>query len=244
MRLLLDPNPADGNGTTPPAQAATTPPPPAQATTPPPPPTPAEPPKIHLSVEEYQHLTRAGTRLSEIEAENRRLAEAKEQDRLRTMAEKGEVEKALSTLRESKEVEIRQAQERYASIEQKWLGEKKAVVISGGLDGVKFLSPVAAQQMKQLLEPRFVASLDAKGEPQVRDAVTGRRAADVIKEAIASGEFDHFLEPGSRGGAGASGTHRAPPARAVSPLAEQLRASRLRQAGGAPGLAGTYNGAN
>lgn len=244
MRLLRDPAPADGNGTPPPAPAAATPPAPAQAQ-PTSPPQPPEPTKIHLSVEEYQQFTRASARLAEIEAENRRQAEAKEQERLRIMAEKGQAEQALNTLREAKEVEIRKAEERYATLEQKWLGEKKAVTIAGALDGVKPLSAVAAQQMKQLIDLRLIASLDANGQPLVKDAATGRPAAEYIKEAIASGEFDHFLEPGSRGGAGAAGTHRPEPARTpVSPIAQQLRNAIARQQDEAPGLAGTYGRAN
>jgi hypothetical protein len=171
-------------------------------------PKPAEPPKIALSVEEYQRLTQSQARLAEIEAEKRQLAEAKEQERLKALAEKGEIEKALTTLRESKDVEIRKAIEKADALETQILGGEKRTVITSGMFGADFRSDAAAAQVRQLLEPQFESVRDAAGQIVVRDKATLRPAADVIRERLASPDFAHFLKPSTTGGAGSRGGER------------------------------------
>lgn len=242
MRILLDPAPIEGgNNPNPPA----TPPPPAPAPTPPPGPgQPPMPAMVPLTVEEYQRLRNTAVELASLQAEKARQVEEAERQKSLAIAEKEGAVKGLEVERSRYETKLTEANSRFVELERQYLGEKLATTIADALDGVKFVSPEAERQMRQLLVPQFAASRDANGVPTVRDALTGRPATDVIKEAIASKSYDHFLDPASRGGAGSSGTHRTEPSRSVSPLAAQLRESRVRQSGGAPGLAGTYSGAN
>jgi hypothetical protein len=200
-----DPAPEQSGGGNESAAPPTGSPPPG---TPAPDPKPAEAPKIALSVEEYQRLTQSQARLAEIEAEKRQLAEAKEQERLKALAEKGEVEKALTTLRESKEVEIRRANERADALESQILGGEKRTVVTSAMLGTEFVSEAAASQARMILDARFEATRDAAGNIAVRDKATLRPAGEVIKEWLASPESAHFRKPSTTGGAGSRGGER------------------------------------
>jgi hypothetical protein len=244
-RLLLDPAPEQGGGgavtiTNPTATPAATPTP-----TPAAPPAATPPAMVPLTVEEYQRLRGMERELAEARAEQARKIEAAEQARSKAIADKDGAEAGLKAEAARWQSKLDESTTRYSDLERQYLGEKKSVAIADGLDGKKFRSEVAAKQVRQLLEPRFVAERDAAGRPIVRDAVTGRPAADVIKEAFAAGEFDHFLDPTSGGGAGAAGTHRSGAVGAgtgTDRIALQLKESAARQSGGAPGLAGNYAG--
>jgi hypothetical protein len=136
------------------------------------------------------------------------LAEAKEQERLKALAEKGEVEKALTTLRESKEEEIRKANERANALESQILGGEKRTVVTASMLGTEFVSEIAASQARMILDARFEAIRDAAGNIAVRDKATLRPAGEVIKEWLASPESAHFRKPSTTGGAGSRGGER------------------------------------
>jgi hypothetical protein len=238
--ILRDPAPVDGGGgVTPPATPPPTPPPAA-----PPPAAPAAPAMVPLTVEEYQRLRGLEREIADTRAEKARQVEEAERQRSLAIAAKEGAEKGLEAERTRLEAKIAETNTRYADLERQYLTEKKALAIADALSGVKFISSEAERQMRQLLEPQFAATRDAAGQPVVRDATTGRPAADVIKEAIASKGYDHFLDPATRGGSGAGATNRPEPARVANGdrVAQQLRDQIDRaRAGGAPGLAGTYS---
>lgn len=189
------------------AQGATAAPATPSAPTPATPAAPAaESPKITLSVEEYQRLAALQSKLAEIELEKTREIEAKEQARIQALADKGEVEKAITAQRESFEAKLREAKERADALERERLADRKAAVINEALMGVEFMSQAAARDARLIHESRFEAARDANGQVVVRDKATLRPAAEVIREWLASqDESGHYRKSSSAGGAGAKG---------------------------------------
>ena len=61
------------------------------------------------------------------------------------------------------------------------------------------------------IDAQAVPANPASGKVVVREQATGRPAADVIKEALDSAAYSHFLKPTSKGGAGAIGGEKPPP---------------------------------
>jgi hypothetical protein len=225
-RILLDPT-AETGGVVPvsatPPPAAPTPAP--VAATPPAPPA-ASPPTIPLTVEEYQRLRETERRLGEFQAEKARELQDKESARLKALADKGESDKALAEQRATYEARVQEASDRYANLESLYLGEKKANVIGDALAGIKFVSPDAERDARAKLAVAVTAARDAAGTIVVRDP-TGRPAADVIREALASPAYAHFLAADARGGThrGSAATTAADPPAAPTP--EQRQAASL-----------------
>ena len=202
-RLLLDPV-ADAGGS-PSAQPA-----PAPA------PTPA--PKIELTIEQWQRLNAAQDRLDAIEAENRVALEAKEAERLAALVAKGQADEALNQLRAAKDTAVKAATDRADGLEAQILGERKSGAIATHLLPASFVSEAAANQVKTILDSRFEAVRDATTSTvTVREKGTGRPAADVIREFLASPDAAHFLRPSTQGGANATGGNRTTPTPAVTP---------------------------
>jgi hypothetical protein len=194
--------------------------------------------------EVYQQLIEARSKLAEIEAAKRQELEAKETSRLKALAEKGEIERALSELRQKKDEEIREARTRVDSLEASILTERKSSTLTSSLLGTVFRSQEAAEQVNELLERRLEAVRDpVSGAVSVREKGTGRPASDFVKEWLASKAADHFLAPTTTGGAGAGGTHRPGETPKDDPTArrlEQIRAGMAQQSRGAVGLRGQW----
>jgi hypothetical protein len=205
-------------------------------------PSPTPSPTIPLSPEEYRRLLDKEARLTEIEAESRRVAEEKEAARLKALAEKGQAEDAIRQLREAKDAEIIKERERASNLEREILDGQTAVAISTALDGIDWVSEKAARDARKILEGRFETVRDASGAKRTVEKGTGRPAADVIKEWRASDDSAHYVKANTEGGAGARGTnHTASPVATESdPIAAQLRKIVAARKTGAPGLAGTY----
>jgi hypothetical protein len=163
-------------------------------------------------LEDYQRFLEAQKRLSDIDAENKRALEAKENERLKVMAEKGQAEQALAELREKMADELRAERERANALEAHILNGEKTNVITGGLLGTEFVSEAAANHVRMILEPRFEAVRDAAGKVTVRDKQTLKPATEVIKEWLSSDEAAHFRKASTQGGAGAKGTDIRPSA--------------------------------
>ena len=64
--------------------------------------------------------------------------------------------------------------------------------------------------VRRLLQDDFETTRDASGALVVREKVSGRPAAEVLRERLDSPQFAIFFAPSSRGGSGTDGTR--PPA--------------------------------
>jgi hypothetical protein len=74
--------------------------------------------------------------------------------------------------------------------------------VADAVGGVQFVSESARLHVQQLMAARVVIKPDHSGDPLAFDRVTGRTAAEVIREALASGEYAHFLVARHQGGGG------------------------------------------
>lgn len=128
---------------------------------------------------------------------------AAEEARLREVAAREGAETALTQQRETWQRDLEAERQRARDVETRWHRAERDRTIAGELSGATFVTPEAAAQVRQLLEGRFETRTDATGRVVVQEIGTGRPAADVIREAIASPSFAHFLAPTTGGGTGA-----------------------------------------
>ena len=191
-----------------PAEVTTTPASPAaeSAQTTPPPATPPPPPKVELPVEEYQRLVSLGSQLAELQRANQAALEAKEQERIKALAEKGQIEQALEALNKTHADKLSAESQRYADLERQVFAEKQSATISQALAGRAFVSPDAASQVQEILASKVEVVRDASGNLTAVDKLTRRPAGDVLRELLDSPSFAHFLAPvNPQGGAGQQG---------------------------------------
>src|SRR4051812_9157770 len=116
-----------------------------QAPAPPPAPATQAPPTIPLTVEEYQRLRGFEAQLAEVQRAQAAALEAKENERIRALAEKGQVEEALNQQRKIWEDKHAEASTRYTQLEQQVHAERKASVIADSFQGRQFLGETAEQ---------------------------------------------------------------------------------------------------
>ncbi len=194
-RLRLDPTATEGGGGT--------------TATPTPTPSPTPPPTVPLAVDEYQRLRGIETQLAQFQAAKDAEIAAKEAERIKALADKGQVDQALEESRKAYEARLNESTAKYADLERQVFNERKGAVIVGAFAGRSFVGQTAeeqartASQVRTLLEGQFETVRDATGSLVVRDKVTGRPAADVIRETLDSPAFAHFLAP--KGGTGTGG---------------------------------------
>jgi hypothetical protein len=167
---------------------------------------------IPLSVEEYQRLRSLEKQLEEYRDLQQSMLEAKEVERLRVLAEKGQVEEALAQQRKTWEQKHAEAVSRYTQLEQQVHAERASAAIAESFYGRTFVGDTPEQRsataamVRRLLQDEFETTRDASGSLTVRDKVSGRPAAEVLRERLNSPQFAIFFAPSSRGGSGSDGT--------------------------------------
>ncbi len=186
-------------------------------------PSPPLPSTIPLTVEEYQRLRALEKQLEEFQRVQQAAIEAKEAERLRALAEKGQIEEALAQQRKAWEAKHAEALSRYAQLEQQIHDERKNAALSEAFHGRSFVGETPDQRsataamVRRLIQEDFETTRDPSGALVVREKQSGRPAADVLRERLESPAFAIFFAPSSRGGAGSDGTrppaspHSAPP---------------------------------
>jgi hypothetical protein len=171
---------------------------------------------VPLSVEEYQRLRALEKQIEEVQKVQQSVLEAKEAERLRALAEKGQIEEALAQQRTAWEQKHSEALARYTQLEQQVHAERKNSAIVEAFHGRSFIGETPEQRgataamVRRLLQEDFETTRDASGALVVREKITGRPAAEVLRERLESPQFAIFFAPSSRGGSGADGTR--PPA--------------------------------
>jgi hypothetical protein len=194
---------------------------------------------VALSAEEYQRLRDAASQLEELRSLKAAEIDAKESERQRVLAEKAELEAALDQNRRNWEQKLNETTSKFTDLERQIFQERRAAVIAQAFAGRSFVGETAerkaetASQVRSLLESRFETVRESSGGLVVRDKITGRPAADVIREALDSPSFAHFFAPTSRGGAGSDGSrspvHRPAPAPgSLEQIAEEFKARQSR----------------
>lgn len=176
---------------------------------------PEIPPTIPLTLEEYHRLRGLEKQIADFQASQQAAIDAKEQERVRALAEKGEIEKALELQRQQLEGKLGEATTRYTQLEQQVFSESKNAVIAQAFANRVFVGATPEQQsatasmVRRLLQDDFEATRDATGAVQVLERASRRPAAQVITEKLNSSEFAIFFTPTHRGGSG-SDASRAP----------------------------------
>lgn len=160
---------------------------------------------VPLTIEEYQRLRTVeaefGQLRGSVQAERDRL----DAERIKALADKGHVEQAMSEQEKRYQSQLQAEKEARLRVESQYHGEKKSSVMTAALMGAPFVSAVAASQVQSILDSQFETRADATGQIMVVDKMSGRPAADVIRERLASAEFAHFLKAQTQGGAGGGG---------------------------------------
>lgn len=178
---------------------------------------------VPLSVEEYQRLRSLEKQIDEFQKLQQTALEAKEAERLRLLAEKGQVEEALAQQRMAWERKHSEALNRYSELERQVHAERTATAIAEALHGRTFVGDTAEQRgaaaamVRRLLQDDFETARDAAGALVVREKQTGRPAAEVLRERLDSPQFAIFFAPSSRGGAGADASRPSPNAQPGQP---------------------------
>jgi hypothetical protein len=169
-----------------------------------------------LTAEEHQRLRTLESQLKEYQRLQEAMLEQKETERLRALAEKGQIEEALNQQRQAWEQKHAEALSRYSSLERQVHEERKTAAIAEAFNGRSFVGDTpeqksaAAAMVRRLLQDEFETVRDASGSLLVRDKVSGRSAAEAIRERLDSPQYAIFFAPSSRGGSGSDGTR--PPA--------------------------------
>jgi hypothetical protein len=173
---------------------------------------PAIPPVVPLTVDEYQRLRGIERDHAELTRQNQQALQKAEDARLKAIADKDGAEKALTEQKTTWEQRLAAETTKYQSLEQTLYVADKASTLSASLAGVTFAGETSedkaetARQLRAILEPQFETSRDASGQIITREKGTGRPAAIVLQEAVASKKFSHFFAAQSRGGSGTDGT--------------------------------------
>ena len=145
---------------------------------------------VPLSVEEYQRLRLLEKQLEEFQKLQQTTIEAKEAERLRALAEKGQIEEALAQQRSAWEQKHAEALSRYTQLEQQVCTERKNAAIAEAFHGRAFAGDTPEQRaataamVRRLLQDDFEAARDSAGAIVVREKMSGRPAADVLRERL------------------------------------------------------------
>lgn len=170
---------------------------------------------ITLPVAQYQAFLEARAKLAEFERSKQLELDAKENARLKAMAEKDGAEKALAEQRTSLQQKLDEERQRYESLDRQVLAERLDSTISSALVGVAFAGKTAEEQQDSMadlltiVKPRFESVRDSSGAVVVREKGTMKPAADVLKDIVASPRFARYFAATSKGGAGHSGGNQA-----------------------------------
>jgi hypothetical protein len=195
---------------------------------------PSVPPTIPLTVEEYQRLRSLEKQLEEFQKIQQSALEAKEAERLRALAEKGQIEEALAQQRKAWEQKHAEAVSRYGQLEQQIHAERKNTAIAEAFHGRSFIGETPEQRattaamVRRLLHDDFETTRDASGSLVVREKVSGRPAAEVLRERLDSPQFAIFFAPSSRGGSGSDGTRSPANPQPIQPGSLEAIASEWR----------------
>lgn len=173
-------------------------------------PQPQAPASVALPADEVARLYGLATQFQQFQAAQQAEAERLRNEALVAQAKKGEVDQAFASFREEQD-------RKYQALERQYLDGERERTVSGALATASAgLRPECVEMVRELASKGLVSVRDPQsGRVVVQDAATGRPAAEVIKERLASPAFAVFYLPSSQGGSRASGaaaTVATPPA--------------------------------
>lgn len=169
------------------------------------------PQPIWVSPDDWTNKERELQSLRTFKQESDAVAEAKENERVRLMAEKGQVEEAFKIERENSAKKIGLVNAEAQTYLKELLDDKRSVVITKALQGKTFVGadPQATAEMVRTLLERDVEAVRVDGKIVVRDRASMKPAEESIKERLESPAFSVFFQATTRGGSGADGARPA-----------------------------------
>jgi hypothetical protein len=152
------------------------------------------------------------------EVEHQKMLEAKENERLKAMAEKGQIEQAFTESNAAHDRKYAELKTQKDQREQAWLDERRTQTINEAISGLIFVGQDdaarsrTAAMVRRLLELDIEAVIGPTGAPMVRDRKTMQPATEYLRARLTApdSEFAALLAPNARGGSGTDGTR--PPA--------------------------------
>jgi hypothetical protein len=153
--------------------------------------------------------------LKEWKQQNDQILEMKENERLRALAEKGQVEQAFNEVKTANEKRMAELNTRLEQRERAWLDERRTQTINEAMAGLIFVGKDdearsrTAAMVRRLLELDIEAVIGPTGAPNVRDRKTLQPASDYLKMRLTApdSEFAALLAPRAPGGgSGTDGT--------------------------------------
>jgi hypothetical protein len=199
------------------------------------PPAPATPPVVPIPADEVTRLYAVQAQLHRIENERQAEAERLRGEALAAEAKRGAVDEAFTKFRQ-------EADTKYQALERQYLDTETRRAVQATL--APHLGRVRPENVEMLVELAgrgIAAARSADGRILIHDPVTGRPAADVINERLASAPFQVFFLPSTPGGAGVTGASASVPtpsaghAQGFQTLGEKIAASFAQHQQGARG---------
>ena len=218
-------------------------------------PQPAAPPPIQtvpIPVADLQRYAALEAQIAQIQRDRQTEVDMKEGERIKALAEAGQVKEALKAQEALWQSKENDAKQQLANLERQWSDEKAEVVLVTALNGRNFAGAsdaeraAAAGMLKTILRGEIEAVRNPDGSVVVKDKASGRPAAEVLNERLSAPALAFFFAPTSRGGSGSDGTR--PPAPTDQPAPGSLDAIaadfKARQ-GRYPAIGlGTFNQSN
>jgi hypothetical protein len=178
---------------------------------------------VTISAEQFESFRNLQTKVAELEAANlRREQEAKDKE-INLLKEKGDAENAVKTLRDQKDMELREERSKFTQIEERAKRYALDGELSRALAAQPLVSPAAAAQLANIFRSEFGVQPEGDGFA-VRTRML-QSVGDFVKEKLAHADYSHFVKAEQRGGTaggGSSAALTAPTAPANGPAAPDL----------------------
>jgi len=171
---------------------------------------PAEPQTVTIPLEQLQTFTSIQTRLAKMEEETRQREQAAQQEQAAILAKKGEVEQALSLLRQESDKQLAAERASRTMTEDRAKRYALDAEVSRVLAGLP-LVPGAPEQLTRLFRSEF--QVDPQGDSFAVRTPQFQSVSDFVAATLAKPEYAHFVRAQNPGG----GTGGVSPASQASP---------------------------
>lgn len=171
---------------------------------------------VTIPLEQLQAFTSVQARLAQMEADQRSRDDAAVAERVKLMAQKGEVENALALTREEGKKQLESERASRAASEER----AKRYALDGEVSRVlasQPLVPGGAEQLTQLWRSQFL--VEPQGDSFTVRTPTFQSVGDFVATQLARPEFSHFVRATTTGGVGVNhgGAQSAPTPAAIPP---------------------------
>lgn len=166
-------------------------------------------PMVSITVSQYQAQIARDREYAEFKAAQAVELEKREQAKIKALAEKGDIEKALEETKKSAFARQQEAEGKLAALLQSLADKERDAAIRKGVSGRQFVGgdeatrAKAAATFEKLAREKLAASQDGQGGWLVKDPNTGRSADDVLAELAAEHSF--LFAATTQGGSGSTG---------------------------------------